>query len=222
MSVTFPNVPQLPGVPQLARAALFVAIALPVLGRSAATPPLWRSSQTGPTWGILDQKGNVVLVPDSFLAFARRKESRIPDFPLQKGSFAAYNKVQLPFEIPLRLSKGGSLVEREQFIDTLERIEGDTNLYNILTPEKTYLNVNITRTEVTRRGPNGAYYLGEVDIFFREIRQVQAQYSSTSADTSNAADPDAIPSTSLGQQQPQVPAPAVKQQFISESVTWTG
>lgn len=201
MSLTFPNVPQLPGVPQLARAALFVNIALPLLNQRAAVP-VFHSSQGAPVWGILSATGNVVLQPDSFLAFAKRNEYNVSDYPLQQGAFSSFNKVFRPFEIPLRMSKGGTLTDREQFINQLDDIAGDTNLYNILTPEKTYIGVNITRSEIARRGSSGAYFFAEVDVFFREIRQVQAQYSSTAMSTANAKDPDALPTVSQGLEQP--------------------
>lgn len=206
MSINFPNVPQLPGVPQLARLALAVSVTLPLLSRQAAIPVFHASP--APVWGILDAVGNPVLVPDSFLAFGKRNEYDVSKYPVQKGGFSTFNKVFRPFEIPLRLSKGGTQSDREQFLNTLDDISGDTNLYTILTPEKTYPSVNITRSEIYRRGSSGAYFFAEVDISFIEIRQVTAQYSSTAMDTANAKDPDALPAVSQGLVQPGVVPPS--------------
>jgi hypothetical protein len=210
VSAPFPNVPNLSGVPQLARSQQFPPSPSPTLGAQSQAP-LLQSTKTLVQWGIYDAAGTVlVLAPDSFLAFDKRNEWRISDYPIQQGSFASYNKVIVPFELSLRVSKGGSLTDRENFLTQLDAISGDTNLYTVITPEKTYTNVNISRTEVTRRGPQGAYFLAEVDIFFRQILQVTAQYSSTTTNTANAQNPAAQPATNLGNTQPgQVPPSAV-------------
>lgn len=222
MSVLFPNVPKLPGVPQLARAAAFVDLILPVIGRSAPANLLWKSSQGAPAWGILDDTGAAVLVPDSFLSFGNRTESRISDFPVQEQSFASYNKVILPSETSIRVTKGGTLSDREEFLNTLDNIAGDLNLYSILTPERTYLNVNIMRTEVIRRGPQGAYFLAEVDIYFREIKQVSDQVSADSVPTANAQNPAAVPPVNQGLVQSKSLASSVASNFNSLKQFWQG
>lgn len=199
----FPNVPNLSGVPFLVREALnFPPSTITNIAVPEAATQLWASAQAGTPWGILDDSFAPVVVPDSFLNFENRNEWRISDYPVQQGSFASYNKVIVPFEASVRLSKGGTLLERQAFIKSIDAIAGDTNLYTIFSPEKAYQNVNVTRYEVTRRGAEGAYFLCEVDIYFRQILEVPAQYSTTAADTSNAKNSAAIPAQNLGTQQP--------------------
>jgi|SRR5579863_2372715 len=224
----FPNVPQLPGVPQLVRSLLFPPSPLPTIG-TEASGNLWASSNALPTWGVFQMVNDTtdngdgtttttpnfvqVLDPDNVLNFTRRAEWRLPDFPLQDGGFSSYNKVTIPFELSVRMTKGGSLSDRTDFLATLEDIEGDLNLYSIVTPEVTYVDVNILRSELTRRGSEGAFYLTEVDVFFREINQVQAQYSTASdaaADTSNSQNSAAVPPVNQGNVQAQAaPSTAV-------------
>lgn len=197
----FPLVPLLPGVPQLVRSVLFPPPALPTIG-AQNQGALWSSSQLGPVWGIFDKNNRKVLAPDSTLNFNQRKEWSIPDFPIQRGSYATYNKVQIPGDYTERFSKGGSLSDRTAFLKTIDDIAGDLNLYSIVTPERTYIECNIRAYEVTRRDKNAAYFLDDVDIHFREIRQVTAQYSATSASTANAKNPAAVPAVNLGNVQP--------------------
>jgi hypothetical protein len=197
----FPNVPQLAGVPQLVRSLAFPPSPLPTLG-TQASGPLWAANQRQSTWGIFDQNNNRVVTPDSVLNFDNRNEWRISDYAVQAGGFAPFNKVFIPFEVSVRLSKGGSLSDRSAFLQQIDAIAGDTNFYNVLTPEKTYMNVNITRYEVTRRGKEGAYFLSEVDIYFRQVNQQTAQYSSTAANTTNAQNAAATPSINQGNVQP--------------------
>ncbi len=221
----FPNVPKLPGVPQVSRSNLFPAAPPAILNLGIALGALairlWEAFFAQPQWAIYkalppdtkDAEGITtvtsvgrrvpVVKPDSFGEFSYRNEWNVSDFPVQEGAFDSYDKVANPFEIMVRLYKGGTKEARREFLDSIEAIAGTLDLYDIVTPERTYLNVNVIRFEVTRRGPKGAYFLSEVDLFFRQIRQVTAQYTNTSANTQNAQNPSAEPVTNTGTVQAQ-------------------
>jgi hypothetical protein len=212
----FPNVPKLPGVPQLPRSPIFPAAPPRVLSGVIAAGRLWQALFSQVTWGIYrrepptqpDEEGvetvtvvaerTPVVVPDSFLEFAYREEYSVSDYPVQDGGFASYDKVANPFEMFVRMSKGGSLQQRTAFLQSIDAIVGTTDLFDIITPEKTYLNVNVIRHEVSRRGRRGAYFLTEVDLYFRQIREVTATYSSTAVVTPNAQDASAVPVSNVG------------------------
>lgn len=199
----FPNVPALPGVPQLIRSLLFPASAAPSIAVAALQNALWESTQSGPVWGVFDQQNNIVVGADSMLDFGYRHENRISDYNVQAGQFASYNRVNLPFENSVVLTKGGTLDEREAFLKDIDAIDtgpGAFKLYNILTAEKSYLGVNVMHVELSRRGSkNNAYF--DVEVRFRKIQQVAAQYSSsavTSTPTDNAQVPSALPFVNNG------------------------
>lgn len=192
----FPNVPFLLGVPQLVRALLFQPANAVTLG-AQAQHNLWASAQVAASWGVFDSNGNKVINPDNIYAFDDRQEWRLSDYPVQRGAFSSFNKVIVPFEDSLRMTKGGSLTERRAFLKSIDAIAGDTNLYSIRTPEKTYLSVNILRTELLRRSSEGAYFL-EVDIFFRNIVEQTAQYSTAAANTADAQNSAALPAVNQG------------------------
>lgn len=224
----FPNVPKLPGVPQLARSNLFPTTIPPILGLPLALGALWQSIFAVPQWAIYkaipppqpdpqeleDARNGIdtvhvvakrqpVVKPDSFGEFSYRNEWSVSDFPVQEGAFASYDKVNNPFEIMVRLYKGGSKEVRKKFLDSIEAIVSTLDFYDILTPERTFLNVNVTRYEISRRGPKGAYFLDEIDLYFREIRVVKATYSTTSTVTQNAQNPSAQPVDNAGTVQAQ-------------------
>lgn len=217
----FPNVPKLPGVPQVARSNLFPAAPPRLVGLVLALGKLWQSIFAQPQWAIyraqkpeeVDADGvptvtvvakrQPVVVPDSFGEFSNRNEWSVSDYPVQEGAFSSYDKVVNPFEVMVRMYKGGTKQARKQFLDSIEAIAGTLELFDIVTPERTYLNVNIIRYEVTRRGPRGAYFLSEVDLYFREIRTVTASYTTTSTITENAQNPSAEPVVNTGTVQAQ-------------------
>lgn len=221
----FPNVPKLPGVPQLLRSPNFPAGPPPIVGVAVALGRLWQALFAQPVWGIFRREEPTtastdgietvtvvaervpVIVPDTILEFGYRNEFSISDYPTQRGAFASYDKVNNPAEIVLRMSKGGSERQRKAFLDSIDAIAGDLLFYDIITPEKTYFNVNVIRQEVLRRGPRGAAMLAETDIYFREIREVSASYSTTQVVTENPQNPSAEPVTNVGSVQGQ-PQPA--------------
>lgn len=225
----FPNVPKLPGVPQLPRSLNFPAAPPPVVGIALALGRLWQALFSQPAWAVYKQAEvapetnddgvetvtviadrQPVIKPDSFLDFGYRNEYTVSDYPVQDGGFASYDKVANPFEIVLRMTKGGSQQERKTFLDACDAIQGTLDLYDILTPEKTYLGVNVLRFELVRKGNRGAYFFAEVDMYFREIRTVTATYSTTAVTTENAQNPSAEPATNTGtvQGQPTDATPA--------------
>jgi hypothetical protein len=226
VSLLFPNVPNLPGVPQLARTTLsnvptptqLAGAALPNessvityaagLGLSTLFGMISVSSQN--QWGIFDQSGNAVFVPDSILEFEHHPRWRISDFPIQgtassPTAYATYNKVKLPFDCRVRMSKGSTLAERKEFLKTLDAAADSIALYTIMTPEYSYQNVDIEYYDVVRTTQgvtaDGAYFLTEVDVYFKGINPVQAQYSSTVLQ--NAVNRSALPSTNAGAVLPQ-------------------
>jgi len=219
MPLPYPNVPNLPGVPQVPRAPGVAPSSGPALASPAAQGTLWQSSQTAPLWGIFDANGNQVVAPDSVYNFSYSKNYDVPTFPVQSGSvtaptgFADYNKVELPFETSVRMTKGGSEADRAAFLKQLDLVAASLSLYTIMTPEKSYPNATITQLQVSRRGADGAYFLAEVDVDFTQVMQTTAQYTSTGLpNTANAADPTAQPSTAQGNVNPQTIAPQTQQQ----------
>ena len=208
MALPFPNVPDLPGVPPLPRSpgeAIQAVLAIGTPAGAGMLPAVDNSTAT--TWGVLDSNGNLVVDPDSIINLDNRNEWDVVTMPIQQGAFASYNKVIVPFELSVRMTKGGDVNDRTAFLQSIADIAGDTNLYDIVTPEWVYLDCNITRYEVSRRGAGGAYFLSEVDLYFVQIVQVTQQYTST---TTNAQDPSAQPATNQGNVNPQPVTPAAK------------
>lgn len=202
----FPNVASLPGIPQLARSLLIEALAPPVLGFAANPEVLWQATQAAPVWGVFDSNNRLVVNADSVMDFGWRKENRISNFPIQQGQFGTYNRVGLPNETSVVLTKGGSLSERSTFLQQIDAVvdQRNINLYTIRTPEKSYVNASCNRAELSRRGKDNAYYF-DVEIYFIEIAQIAAQYSTTVAPTPNAREPSALPVTNQGLNNPTVP-----------------
>lgn len=171
-----PNVPRVPGVPNLS-SYIPNAIALAVTDLVAAAFGL-----LAPQWGIfLD--GFPALEPDSYKSFDFRQDWQISDYPLEGGSFQTYNKVELPFDIRLRIASGGTGSARQLFLNDIEALSQSLELYDIVTPEKVYLSVNCSHVDLRRTSTNGVGMI-TADLWFTEIREkASVQFSNTQSPT---------------------------------------
>jgi hypothetical protein len=216
----FPNVPALAGVPQLARLPnVPLSSIIASIGNAAIQGRLWHAVKQAPKWGVFDASNNPVVIPDNIVDFHNSDDSRVSNFPVQDGQFAAYNKVALPSETVVRMTKAGTQSDRKAFLDALKAAKDSLNLYTILTPERSYLKCNLQRFEVIRSGPIGAYFLAEVDLFFIEIKQVSSTYSNAVANTQNAQNPEAQPFGNLGNVAPQATSTSDQAAVTASGVT---
>lgn len=186
-----PNVPFVPGVPALTSYA--TGQLLSILVRDIA---LLVTGGFFQEWGIfLD--GNSAVPADSVISFDFRREWTVSNYPLEKGTFESYDKVQLPFEAKMRFSVGGTVNDRQQFLDTIDSIAGGLNLYDVVTPEETYRSVSITHYDYRRTATDGVGLL-LVDLWCSQVRvTATTKFSSTKtpsgADSSSGGAVTALP-----------------------------
>ena len=134
-------------------------------------------------WGIYLAGTNTMLVrPDTILAVDYRHEWRVADFPMEEGAFESYNKVAVPFDVRLRMTKGStkplpnatvdpavSVFGRRDFLKALEAAAASLDLYDVVTPEVGYYGVNIVSVDYRREAANGMSLI-TVDVGLRQIR----------------------------------------------------
>ncbi|HEY0120657.1 MAG TPA: hypothetical protein VGC14_02660 [Rhizobium sp.] len=175
-TVTVPNVAGVPSV-------LFASSTSTVLSllTSDAASIFSGASQAQP-WGIY-LGGSPVVLADNVVSFDFRQQWAISDFPVEKGAFASYNKVQIPIDARFRFTAGGSTANREAFLASIAAIAGDLNLYTVVTPTAIYASVNITHYDYSQTATNGVGLL-TVDVWTEEVRETGAQaMSSTQSPT---------------------------------------
>lgn len=148
-----------------------------LLTADAVTQP----NQVTPQWGIfLD--GEPVVVADNVLTFGFRKSARVSKYPQEQGAFASYNKVPTPAEPRLRFSTGGSNIDRLNFVQSIEPLIGDLNLYDVVMPEMTYSSYNVINYDFDRTAENVG--LLEIDVWLEEIVVAGAStFSNTTSPT---------------------------------------
>lgn len=182
-SPTYPNVPVTQGVPPVRRGPSNSGLQ-PEQRQTRDSSGVERAARD--QWGVFGEGGALVLEPDNIAAVGYSAEYRTADYPIEQGGFETYDKVALPFETRVVMSKGGRLADRQAFLTKLEAIKGDRKLYSVVTPEATYRNVNIVRVQLDRAADHGATLL-TVEVGLREIRQ-SATAAFTSSRTASGAD----------------------------------
>jgi hypothetical protein len=203
--VQFPNVPDLPGVPAVLR-----VLGAPVLASANAvliTAGLGQFALglSKPVWGVFDASGNPVAVSDSVVDLDFKADSRIANYPQEAGAFSSYNKVQTPNESRVLLACGGTVADRVAFLVAIEAAKQSTDLYSIVTPEATYLSMNIVGYGLHRTARDGANLL-LVALNIEEVRvNATAQFGQSDASpalpASQVQNPASADTVSAGQVQ---------------------
>lgn len=174
------NVPNVAGVPAVIFAAGSNSL-LSVLTADAVS--LFSGAFLAQPWGIY-LGGFPVVLADNVVSFDYRQQWSLSDFPIEKGGFQSYDKVQLPYDARFRFTAGGSEANREAFLASIAAIAGDLNLYNIVTPDAVYSNANISHYDYSRSARNGAGLIS-VEVWTLEVRpSASLALSSTQSPTS--------------------------------------
>lgn len=144
----------------------------------------WAKERARSQWGIFttpedNQAPKPVLSAAHIETLTCKNDYKIASYRQEESNFTSYNKVKSPSSFTVRMICDGSesgedmlddiiqlpsfLRSKEQqpqnirksFLNTLEKISGDTNLYRLRTPEKNYPRVNIIGYEFKRTTTSG-------------------------------------------------------------------
>lgn len=171
-SIGIPNIPKLP---------TNISGALIKFGGAALINAIF-----GNYWGIFGQNGIPLLLSDNVTSVKHQNTSKVSNAPIERGSFASYNKVGDPFTVTVQMSKGsGGVFMRGAFLALLDALANSTDLFLVITPEAVYPNMAITGYDYAREASDGARLL-KVNIHLAEVRQVTVKYTKTKSEGAQA------------------------------------
>ena len=177
----FPNVPNVPGVPALARDVLNAVLTPDLLIADAVS---FFTSTEAPQWGLF-KDGVPVILADSVITMDYKQDWNLSSYPVEKGAFESYNKVQLPFGIKLRFATGGSEADREAYLNSIAAAAASLELFDVVTPEAIYTSVNVFHQDYNRRASNVGLIV--VDVWCMEIRVTATAAFGNTQQTQNDA-----------------------------------
>ena len=167
--------------------------------------------------GLLQPLNNVAvlvglpnIVPSfaSTIEFSYAQDFPISNYPQEQGAFQSYDKVTLPFDVKVKLACQGNVSQRQAFLNACLAIAGSFALYDVVTPEITFTNVNCTHIDWDRTAKRNNSLIA-VDLWFMEI-----PVSGKTAFT-NTAQPGESAPLALGNVQPQSPVGSINSSFSS-------
>lgn len=171
-SIGIPNIPKLP---------TNISGALIQFGGAALINAVF-----GNYWGIFGQNGIPLLLSDNVTSVKHQNTSKVSNAPVERGSFASYNKVGDPYTVTVQMSKGsGGVFARGAFLGLLDTLANSTDLFLVITPEAVYPNMAITGYDYAREASDGARLL-KVNIHLAEVRQVTVKYTKTKSEGAQA------------------------------------
>lgn len=166
----YPKVPALAGVPALLRsgAQIFDTLTLGFFGAGELVNSILGTEAV--RWGVFDQSGKQIAQYDSVISTDYRDDATISDYPVENGSFAAYNKVDMPFIKVVTLTCAGDVERRNAFQNDLRDARRSLKLYTVITEDATYLKCNLVSLSWTRTATKGAHRV-EARCEFQEVRE---------------------------------------------------
>ncbi len=205
-----PNIPNLPGVPPLTDFSVENIVLL------VADTVSQLFGDFAPQWGIFLDGAPALPEANSTLTFGYKRDWTISDYPIQQGAFESYDKVQLPFDVRVKVVSGSTGADRQALLDAVDTIGDSLELYDIVTPEKVYPSLNCNHVDYDRSAASGVGMI-MIDLWFVQIRvEATATFSNTqqppNAGQQGAGNIQAVPATSSSNQQ-------VEQNF--NDGTWT-
>ena len=204
---TYPDVPLAPGVPSVPRDP---TVSTGPTQRPTPTQTTAGASGRASTWGIYDKNGGAPITVTSFVGIMAGQEYDVSTYPVEKGSFETYNKVQRPFTGTLRLSRDKDVSDRKRFLDDLDALCASVDMFTVVTPERTYSNVTFVSHDYDRTAERGAGMI-MADVRFMEVRQnTRSIFSETRA-------PDVVAPVDGGHRQAREPTKEEAAKFSAYS-----
>ena len=208
----FSGLPQLPHFPSPANSVQF---SLGVIQGA-----IWRAFQIDTRWGVFDDQGNSLF--DTFDSIFGPvlsisgvdyyKEVQASEFPVERGGFAQYNKVETPGRHLVAVALTGDENARKELLQTVDRACKATDLWIVALPEGSYPEASLVNYNYRRQATKGANML-IVELEFVEVRQVVTSYGKTAINKPQAL--TATPAKDAGNVQPTPARESIARQIFN-------
>lgn len=133
-----------------------------------------------PQYILKDEDGNQVAFY-AMMEMGMTSSSQLPSEPIEKGSFANYNRIIDPYEGTCRLALEGTESEIQQALDGLEELRKGLKKIEFIMPFANYENLMLESYDY-RRDSHSGFNLLQVDVRLKEIREVESAKTTTSVE----------------------------------------
>jgi hypothetical protein len=140
-----------------------------------------------PQYVVKAESGDIAF--HSMLELGAEESSNLPEEPIEKGSFADYNRTINPITITCRLASQGTPSTLQSMIERLQELKTGTEKITLITPMMSYENYMLESFDY-RKDEHTGHNVLVVDIRLKEIREIEGQKT-----TSSVTEPEPPPVT---------------------------
>ena len=142
------------------------------------------------TWGLTDDGGQSIITAQSFIKIEVSQDGDAVSDPIEKNSFATYNKTTSPASITAELAFTGDDAYLAGILDTLKKLKEGVELFSLVTPITEYPNFTLVSFSYTRTREEG-YGTLYVSLSLVEVREADIAFAQTEvSDPSDAGAAD--------------------------------
>lgn len=127
---------------------------------------------TGSEWAIVARNKGLSVQFDGIMDVDVKNESKVLTSPIEKSSFAAYNKVETPLDVVITGASQQDNAAQSAILDSLNKLVSDAELVDIVTPTAVYLKMTLESYSYKRTATDGASLL-VVELHAIEVREVE-------------------------------------------------
>ena len=178
-----------------------------------------------PVWTLQAEGGGAAVDFDVFLSLDMTSEDMVASEPVEKGSFASYNKQASPREVTAVLACTKDIAQQQPVLAALDELAASTQKVSLVTPSAEYKSLNLQSYSYSRKGDEGAQLL-VVELKLVEVREVETKVKTASTQAApitkaGAKNPSNASKASTGKAQAQAPA-SKRRSFIRGGLDWLG
>lgn len=148
-------------------------------------------------WAIIADGG--ALEFDSLMGLDITDESTVIDEPIEKGSFASYNKLDLALRIRIVLGFNGNEAAFNERWAELKELKSSLDLVGVIAGQAYFENMSIETLRWSRQADVGFYM---VDLTLVEIREVETQTTTTEYSRPKVKRADSMATVDTGKTDP--------------------
>lgn len=145
---------------------------LTVLNSSSSADSNSNAINTGSEWAVVARNKRLSVQFDGIMDIDVKNESKVLTSPIEKSSFAAYNKVETPLDVVITGASQQDGATQSAILDALNKLVSGAELVDIVTPTAVYLKMTLESYSYKRTATDGASLL-VVELHAIEVREVE-------------------------------------------------
>lgn len=127
---------------------------------------------TGSEWAVVARNKGLSVQFDGIMDIDVKNESKVLTSPIEKSSFAAYNKVETPLDVVITGASQQDGATQSAILNALNKLVSGAELVDIVTPTAVYLKMTLESYSYKRTATDGASLL-VVELHAIEVREVE-------------------------------------------------